>query len=107
MLVYEDGKLVDDTQRQATQEKEAALRERALRELAARKEEAERSKVEEAQPAGGDETAADEGVTKEDDAIAIFRAIISEWDRRKGKAQAAGGGTQGATAPAEPATAGP
>jgi hypothetical protein len=100
VLVFEDGKLVDDTQRQATQEKEATLREQALQELAARKE-AERNKAQQAaQSDTGDEAAA--GIAKEDDAIAIFRAIISEWDRRKGKTKAPRGPAPAVGVPTEP-----
>lgn len=94
VLVFEDGKVVDDTEWSASRERERALREKAMEELQARKEAERQRKAELAQQAASKDQEAEEedqtGLKGEEDAVAIFRALLSEFDKQKGKTKPAG-----------------
>ncbi len=85
--VFEQGRLIDDTEWRASREREKALREKALKEIEARKEEQARRKAEKERAAReqAEKAAAkdEQTVTREEDAVAIFRALITEWDKRQ------------------------
>jgi hypothetical protein len=82
VLVYENGKLVDDTQRALSAEASQALRERATEDAAAR-----RRALLEQDSAPAARSALDAGTTAKggDDAAAVARlkAIIADWEQRQ------------------------
>jgi len=85
VLVYEDGKLVDDTEWRTSLEREKVLRAQALKETEARKRAEEERRAEAARLAAEKAALEEEKATPkpgEEDAVAIFRALISEWDKR-------------------------
>lgn len=82
VLVFDSGKLVDDTDRAASQDEKDALREQALKELAARREESRAR----AQPEPQVEVPPEPGLEQaggEDAVAGFFRSLIKEWERRR------------------------